>query len=352
MAQVKRWVRQGLIALVAGCLAAAMLAACSVLFDEGPLPPTRRVRQDLVQEVDELKRQIARLKSGGRPQAQAPQEVAPSARVSPPIEKAETWQKAAELLPKDKAGNIDWMKALQTGTVLPRPGLDSRAPERMVMDLEVELASARSKLFWVNFTHESHTEWLSCKNCHRKIYPLKRGAAPAVVTMAEIKAGQSCGACHGSVAFGIKDECARCHVKVPTKSKWRPSEEPRKPIERAKTWEEAAKLLPMIDEAPDWAKALADGVIAPRWGIDPKAEDEEVLPSDVELEPAEESPGQVTFSHESHTAILTCINCHREMEKSDEKTVFIGTHDDCEVCHGTVAFGMDTCERCHKEAKE
>ena len=339
------------IAFAAGSLVAVILAACSVFFDESkPLPPTRRVRRDLPQEIEELKRQLAQAKAKEAPSAR--KEGAPSERTPPPAEEAETWEQAMKLLPKDKAGNIDWVQAFEARVIAPRPGLDAKARERVVLDLDVELAFSSSKIFWVTFSHEAHTEVLTCRNCHSRVFPLRRGAEPTVVTMAQIKAGRNCGACHGSVSFGIKDECARCHTRVPAKAKWRPSEEPQKPIERAKTWAEAAKLIPVTEGVPDWAKAFADGVVAPRPGIDPKAEDKPILRSDVELAAADESPGKMVFSHESHTAFLACPNCHREMEKEEKKTIFIGKHENCKVCHGKVAFPMKKCGRCHIETEE
>jgi c(7)-type cytochrome triheme protein len=128
-----------------------------------------------------------------------------------------------------------------------------------------------------------------------------------------------------------------------------PSEEPRKPIERARTWDEAAKLLPVTEGSPDWAKALADGVIAPRAGLDPKAAVKEIFPADVELATGDAAPGKVVFSHEVHTALLICTTCHRVMEKGVKKKRFVGTHEDCKVCHAKVSFTIKKCDRCHVE---
>src|SRR5574337_888972 len=50
--------RQFWFAIVGGGLVAAALVACSVFLDKS-LPPTRRVRRDLAQEIEELRRQVA-----------------------------------------------------------------------------------------------------------------------------------------------------------------------------------------------------------------------------------------------------------------------------------------------------
>jgi c(7)-type cytochrome triheme protein len=49
-----------------------------------------------------------------------------------------------------------------------------------------------------------------CKDCHPTPFKMKKGAK---LTMADMKAGKSCGTCHdGKKAFGVK-ECAKCHKK-------------------------------------------------------------------------------------------------------------------------------------------
>ncbi len=55
---------------------------------------------------------------------------------------------------------------------------------------------------------------LKCKDCHPSIFQMKKGTAK--ITMADINAGKSCGACHdGTKAFKAGDEanCAKCHQK-------------------------------------------------------------------------------------------------------------------------------------------
>ncbi len=235
-------------------------------------------------------------------------------------------------------------------------GLDPEAPGRLEIDLEVALASSRRKLFSVMFPHEAPTEWLSCRNCHSRIFPLRRGRRgpePTVVTMTEIKAGRCCGACHGRVSFGVKDECARCHTRIPAKATWGPSEEPEGRIERARIWNEVEKLIPMTGGLPDWSRALTDGLIAPRAGIDPKAADQPVFPLDVELVPKDNPIFRVAFPHQAHTALLICNNCHFEIFQmaagADQITmdrIYSGEY--CGRCHGKEAFAVPMgCARCH-----
>ncbi len=55
---------------------------------------------------------------------------------------------------------------------------------------------------------------LNCKDCHPGLFQMKKGGAP--MTMKEMDAGKSCGACHnGAKAFKANDaaNCGKCHTK-------------------------------------------------------------------------------------------------------------------------------------------
>lgn len=347
------WGWRPLIAVSACALVLLSLAACSVFFDgvDAPRPPTRRLRRDLLLEIEQLKRDLLEAKA----REAAAQKAATRAEERPPlpVEGAKGWQEAAEMLPKDQAGHVDWMAALKAGVIAPRQAFDPKAPEQPVLDLDVEFASSPTKLFKATYPHNPHTRWLACGNCHPGIFPLKKGAQPIVMTMAKIKAGQYCGVCHGRVAFGIEGECGRCHTGAPAKAQWRPPEEPRKPIEAARGWVEASKLIPVTAGMPDWAKALAEEVIAPRPGVDPQAVEQPVFPLEVELVPADNPLFKVVFPHQTHTALLACGNCHPaifQMAKGADPItmtkIYAGEY--CGRCHGKVAFAVPTgCPRCH-----
>ena len=346
--------------IIANCLVAMVIAACSsetrqkilsTIFDgtDTPPPPTTRVRRDLEREVEELKRKLAE----SQQEIKVAQESAKGKggeRTAPPIEKAQSWEEAEKILPKDKVGKVDWVQALKARVIAPRPSPNPADPEQAVLDMDIDLTSSSNKLFHVTYPHNAHTNWLACANCHPAIFPLRQ-AKPAVITMTEIKAGEYCGVCHGKVAFGVDNECYRCHAKSTSTVEYHPPE-PRKPIEKAQNWDEAVKLLPVTLGVPDWAKALTEGVIAPRSGIDPKAADQPVLPLDVELVPAAGDMFKVIFPHKTHTEWLQCPNCHTgifQMAKGADPITMekINAGQYCGVCHGKMAFAPTACGRCH-----
>ncbi len=69
----------------------------------------------------------------------------------------------------------------------------------------------------VAFNHDMHVDTSkpagSCSTCHPRNFRILGKSAPApaeVITHDKMKAGQSCGACHGKQAFNF-DDCTMCH---------------------------------------------------------------------------------------------------------------------------------------------
>jgi c(7)-type cytochrome triheme protein len=136
-------------------------------------------------------------------------------------------------------------------------------------------------------------------------------------------------------------------------------------IEAILDWEQASEMLPKDDmDEVDWMAALRQEIIKPRAQItgqgDPKAN---LFKFDFYFAgPDPES--DAFFPHSSHTEWLTCESCHpaifpyRELGLATSGTpdepgqysismdqVFEGEY--CGKCHGTVAFVLDSCNRCH-----
>jgi c(7)-type cytochrome triheme protein len=72
------------------------------------------------------------------------------------------------------------------------------------------------------FSHEKHKEKNEkCTACHTKVFKMKKGTS-GTITMAAVKEGKFCGACHdgkteigGKVVFAAteKANCEQCHKK-------------------------------------------------------------------------------------------------------------------------------------------
>jgi c(7)-type cytochrome triheme protein len=128
---------------------------------------------------------------------------------SPGLKRLQSPLQAYAGLPPAQAGNrVDWVKAFRAGTVKPRADLNNPDARLTAMDNDV-VRGARGTIGNVVFPHKAHTEWLACVSCHDAIYQPKKGVNQ--MSMAAINNGESCGVCHGTVAFPVSD-CARCHI--------------------------------------------------------------------------------------------------------------------------------------------
>jgi c(7)-type cytochrome triheme protein len=155
--------------------------------------------------------------------------VAPSTLIPPPIPLT-TWQDVLDKLPVDALFGLDWIAAVRDQAIrpvglvvdgrLPEPpfSLDDLAlfvsqvePGKPVLDLDLRLRPAGSPFYEVEFPHSGHTLWLNCASCH----PHKLPDHPS---MKSIFRGESCGGCHGKVAFAPEFSCFRCHpaLRPPT----------------------------------------------------------------------------------------------------------------------------------------
>jgi c(7)-type cytochrome triheme protein len=82
------------------------------------------------------------------------------------------------------------------------------------------------------------------------------------------------------------------------------------------------------------------------------------LPGPKTLPASPDSPGAVTFNHESHVDANrpNCTSCHPKLFKILKRTARTPiTHDrmkqaqQCGACHGKTAFGLeDDCTMCHR----
>lgn len=107
----------------------------------------------------------------------------------------------------------------------------------------------------------------------------------------------------------------------------------------------------------DWAKAVKDKIISPKYSIDPKAEpEEEPLDMDVNIVVKSDFVNDVVYPHSIHTYWLRCEACHEKIFKmaagqNNMSMAGITTGQWCGRCHGKVAFPLSDCNRCHTKPK-
>ena len=240
--------------------------------------------------------------------------------VRPPIERTLNPDSAVALLPRDHAGNVDWVAALRKGVVRPRnwlPGdtlADPTAAHTFGFDFYFP---GPAPTFDAYFPHSAHTEWLACAQCHPRIFPY-RGTE---IKMANVLQGQYCGECHGKVAFPPVTACERCHVSLPQAAN------------RAQP-----ELLGTFRFERSSEKREMDTATVGDLVVDARS-----LP-------------EAVFPHWVHRIRFKCKVCHMQIfepKRGANKITMkaIGEGEFCGKCHnGVVAFaaGFNECQRCHQ----
>lgn len=185
--------------LMLGCAAETRHQVLSTLFDGVPPPGT---------PPKERRKRFVRIK----PEVliQEPEDLTELGEEEKDPDYA-TYAEVLTHLPKDFMGNVNWVAAVESELIRPRPSIDPEAVASPPMPLNVHLDPGIPG-FEVVFPHEAHTYWLRCDNCHTEIFQMKAGTAP--MTMTKILEGEYCGRCHGKVAFAPATACDRCHVNL------------------------------------------------------------------------------------------------------------------------------------------
>lgn len=105
----------------------------------------------------------------------------------------------------------------------------------------------------------------------------------------------------------------------------------------------------------DWVQAIKQGIIKPKDSLDPNAVTMQPIDFNVHFSVKGDLP-DVVFPHFPHTLWLDCRNCHPSIFLMRAGTNPITMEkilrgEFCGRCHGTVAFPISDCFRCHSNPK-
>ncbi|MDT8424057.1 MAG: cytochrome c3 family protein [Desulfuromonadales bacterium] len=215
----------------------------------------------------------------------------------------------------------------------------------------------------VGFSHDVHTGMYGCGECHPGLFVPKAGMNTK--TMAQMNDGESCGACHdGSTAFGVESDCTSCH----------PTKEIVFPVK-------ATGPVTFSHDVHTGMYGCGDchtGLFLPQEGKNPASMSDmeggascgachdgdtafAVKTDCTSCHPTrdvtfpEDSTGNVTFSHDVHTGMYSCSECHPDLfvPQAGENIVgmdAMGNGKSCGACHdGNTAFSVaEACDSCHQ----
>jgi len=274
--------------------------------------------------------------------------------IRPPIEDVLDPDSVIQLLPRDQAGNIDWVAALRSGVIAPRPtvsGIDL-PPEvpRFAFGFDFYFPGP-NPTFDAFFPHSAHTEWVDCAQCHARIFRY-RGTE---IKMADVLQGKYCGECHGKVSFPVTTACERCHRDLP------------QPPNRAQPILFGTLTMKRTLRAPE--PVVDAGVAGAPQPADSSEVTDIVAVSDSNAVAAAE-PGirefvttslpPSVFPHWVHRIRYQCRVCHLDLfePRLGANEITMAAIDEgqfCGRCHdGDTAFDVsfDSCQRCHQPPEE
>lgn len=219
--------------------------------------------------------------------------------------------------------------------------------------------SEKAGLAPVVFEHWLHRTKFTCRLCHVDIaFSMKAGTT-------NIKASDNmnnyyCGACHNDrLLYGHKKVFSSCSTKMDS-SNIRRCERCHsygKNIKMEESFEQLASRLPKerFGNGINWEKAESNGSIKPMDFLEEVSIKRQHLAVQKDFSISSKVVGMpdIIFSHKSHTVWNGCELCHPEIfigvKKGATKYSMVEIFDGkyCGVCHGTVAFPMIDCQRCH-----
>jgi c(7)-type cytochrome triheme protein len=220
--------------------------------------------------------------------------------------------------------------------------------------------SARAGLAPVVFEHWTHRARFTCRLCHVDVgFAMKAGATS--ITAADNARGDYCGACHDgkslfdgrpifrACATGSGDgdtaRCDRCHASG------------KAPVKTDQDFAAFAAGLPKqrFGNGLDWERAESLGLMRPVDFLEGVSMKREALPTpgDLGFSPTVAGMPEIVFSHAKHTAWNGCEGCHPQLFVGVKRGATplsmaeIAAGKYCGACHGTVAFPLIDCQRCH-----
>lgn len=222
--------------------------------------------------------------------------------------------------------------------------------------------SEKAGLSPVTFNHWTHRSKYTCRLCHLDL-AFEMAANATEVSATDNQQGFYCGACHngqaryaGETIFAACDlnqkkaeraRCDRCHKTG-------------KDPQLKDSFYAFSQNLPKdrFGNKINWELAEEQGLIKPVDFIEGVSSTLTPMPiqGDFNLSPAVESMPNIVFSHKKHTTWNGCQTCHPEIfvgvKKGSTSYSMIEIFDQkyCGVCHSTVAFPLQECQRCHTES--
>jgi len=203
----------------------------------------------------------------------------------------------------------------------------------------------------VTFQHWTHRDKYTCRLCHVDL-EFSQYPGETQVLEEDNREGRYCGACHnGKEAFDIKT-CDECHAKTDAEQKLSARQAKKDFYKFKKTMPPAT-----YGNKINWMKAEDQGKIKLKDtlpGISFVQNASMINNRDEPRKPKLPGLPDIIFSHSKHVVWNGCGMCHPDSFTIETgktpmtmKEIIAGKF--CGRCHGTVAFPLNDCLRCHSK---
>lgn len=207
-------------------------------------------------------------------------------------------------------------------------------------NLLIHRTSEKNNVKSVSFSHWMHRRKHTCRVCHFELeFNMKTNTTE--ITEEANRSGRYCGACHdGRTLFGhTEPHCGKCHNGDIGYGNLRFNDMWRYPVTK-------------YGNRIDWSAALEEKWVSPARYLTTPPLPDEVNERKLDLDTAWINVPPSLFPHRKHTAWLDCNDCHPNIFNIKKKTtriemVKILKGEYCGLCHGSVAFPLTDCKRCH-----
>jgi c(7)-type cytochrome triheme protein len=219
--------------------------------------------------------------------------------------------------------------------------------------------SAKAHLPSVRFDHWLHRAFFTCRLCHVDLgFAMERNGTK---TTAEMNAkGLYCGSCHNGTTThdgkAIFETCSETLTSEETPRCLRCHSEGRKE-ERKYDYTSFVSKFPKgrVGKLVDWEGCEERGLIKPIDFLPGPSAPRSPLKAQADFSIASRGSWMpdIIFSHKKHALWNGCEVCHPEVFPSVKKNTVrysmfqIADGEYCGLCHGSVAFPIEECYRCH-----
>jgi c(7)-type cytochrome triheme protein len=219
-------------------------------------------------------------------------------------------------------------------------------------------ASDQSRLAPVQFDHWLHRAYYTCRLCHVDVGFAMEANATQVSADSNIK-GYYCGSCHdGKKTLGGKRIFASCSPGGPLEESARCNRchSVGKTINKEYDYGSFTRKLPRLQAGLiDWEQAEDRGLIRPLDLLPGLSVQRPAFSAqkDFQISSRGSWMPNILFSHKKHALWNGCEVCHPDIFPSVKKgtvkySMFqISGGQYCGLCHNTVAFPINECQKCH-----